>query len=60
MRSQAGKQIIRIYILRNISRSKDNQAIKFGQLIEKSSTKFEKTASPRPFNKKIKLSVSLH
>ena len=56
MRSQAGKQIIRIYILRNISRSKDNQAIKFGQ----SFTIFERTASPRPFNKKLKLSVSLH
>ena len=34
MMSQPGKQRIAIHILPNISRSKDNQAIKFGQLIE--------------------------
>ena len=32
--SQTGQQIIAIHILRNISRSKDNQEMKFGQLIE--------------------------
>ena len=32
--SQAGKQIITIPILRNISRSKGNQIMKFGKLIE--------------------------
>ena len=34
MTSQPGKQTIAIHILPNISRSKDNQKIKFGQLIE--------------------------
>ena len=34
MTSQTRKQIIAIHILPNISRSKDNQAMKFGQLIE--------------------------
>ena len=34
MTSQTGKQIIAIHILPNISRSKDNQAMKFGQLIK--------------------------
>ena len=34
MMSQTGKQTIEINILPNISRSKDNQAMKFGQLIE--------------------------
>ena len=34
MKSQPGQQIIAINILPNISRSKDNQAMKFGQLIE--------------------------
>ena len=33
MTSQAGQQIITIHILPNISRSKDNQAMKFGQLV---------------------------
>ena len=31
---QPGKQTIAIHILPNISRSKDNQTMKFGQLIE--------------------------
>ena len=34
MMSQAGKQAITIYILSNISQSKGNQAMEFGQLIE--------------------------
>ena len=32
MTSQTGQQIINIYVLPYISRSKDNQTIKFGQL----------------------------
>ena len=34
MASQPGKQTITIHILRNISRAKGNQTMKFGQLIE--------------------------
>ena len=34
MTSQPGKQTIAIKILSNISRSKGNQAIKFGQLVK--------------------------
>ena len=34
MTSQTGQQIITIHKLPNISRSKGNQAIKFGKLIE--------------------------
>ena len=34
MTSQPGLQIIAIHILPNISRSKDNQTMKFDQLIE--------------------------
>ena len=34
MTSQPGKQTIATHILANISRSKGNQAIKYGQLIE--------------------------
>ena len=34
MTSQTGQQIITIQILPNISRSKGNQTMKFGQLIE--------------------------
>ena len=34
MTSQTGQQIIAIHILPNISGSKRNQAMKFGQLIE--------------------------
>ena len=32
--SQTGKQITTMHILRNISRSKGNHAMKFGQLIK--------------------------
>ena len=34
MTSQPAQQTITIYILTNISRSKDKQAMKYGQLIE--------------------------
>ena len=34
MTSQTGQQIITMHIICNISRSKDNQTMKFGQLIE--------------------------
>ena len=34
MTSQSGKQTIAIHMLPNISRRKDNQTVKFGQLIE--------------------------
>ena len=40
MTSQPGQQTIAIHILPNISRSKGNQAIKFGQVIEDNKTKF--------------------
>ena len=56
------------YILFNISRSKGNEAMKFGQLkednmgnifLEKSYTKRGGETIPRPFSKKPKLSISL-
>ena len=68
MMSQPGKQIIEINILPNISRTKDNQAMKFGQLIEynmrnispeKSYTKWGGETIPRLFPEKSKLSISL-
>ena len=55
-------------MLPNISRSKGNQTMKFGQLIEynmrdifveKSYTKCGKDTIPRPLSKKSKLSISL-
>ena len=66
--SQTEQQIITIYILPNISRSKVNQTIKFGQLIEynirniflgKAYTKCGAEASSRPFYKNSKLNISL-
>ena len=69
MTSQPGKQTITILILPNISRSKDNQTMKFGQFIEykmriifieKSYTKFGGKTIPRSFTKKSKLSKSLN
>ena len=57
-----------VHILPNISRSKGNQAMKFGQLteynmgnifLEKSYTKCGGETSPRPFSGKLKLSISL-
>ena len=61
MTSQPGKQTIVIYMLPNISRSKGNQTMKFGQVIEcnmknlfleKSYTKHGGETSPRPFSGK--------
>ena len=55
-------------MLPKISKSKGNQTMKFGQLIEynmrnifleKSSTKFGGRTSPRPFPGKLKLSIAL-
>ena len=68
MTSQPGKQTIAIHILTNISRSKGNQTMKFGQLIEydmrtifleKSFSKCGRETIPRPFSKKSKLIISL-
>ena len=67
MTSQPGQQTIVIHILTNISTSKNNQAIKPGQLIEynlrnifleKSYLKCGGETIPRPFSKKSKLSIS--
>ena len=64
MTSQAGQQTITIHVLPNILRSKDNQAMRFGQLIEynmrnifveKSYTKCAGETIPRPLSKKIKI-----
>ena len=69
MTSQPEKQTIAIHILPNISKSKDNQTMKFGQLIyhhirniflEKSYTKCGGETIPRTFSKKPKLSISLN
>ena len=66
--SQTGKQIITIHILPDISRSKDNQIMKSGKLIEydmknifleKSYPKCCGEISPRPFSKESKLSIYL-
>ena len=55
-------------ILSNISRSKGDQTMTFGQLIEcnmrnifleNSYTKYGGETSPRPFSKKLKLNISL-
>ena len=56
MTSQTGKQTIAIHKLPNISRSKGNQAMKFGQLIEYNMRNifFDKT-----FSKKSKWRISL-
>ena len=69
MTSQPVYQTIAIHLLPNISRSKTNQATKFGQLIEynirsifleKSYTKCAGETIPRPLPKKSKLSMSLN
>ena len=69
MTSQAGYHTITVHILANISRSKGNQAMKFGQLIEhnkkiifleKSYAKYGGETIPRPFSKKSKLRISLN
>ena len=58
-----------MYILTNISRSKDNQTIIFGDLIEcdmrnifleKLYTKYDGEIIPKPFSKKARLSISLN
>ena len=68
MTSQPGKQTIVIYVLPNILRNKDNQAMKFGQLreykmknifFEKPCTNWGGETSPRPFSEKLELSISL-
>ena len=68
MTSQPGLQTMAIHTLPNISRSKGNQTMKFGQLIEynmrnifveKSYTKCVGETTPRPLSKKPKLSISL-
>ena len=66
MTPQPGKQII--HILPNISKSKSNQTMEFGQLmeynmrnifLEKSFTRCGAETVPRLFSKKSKLSLSL-
>ena len=61
MMLQSGTQIIAIHILPNITRSKDNETLKFGQLtednmrnifLEKSYTKRSEEIIPRPYSKK--------
>ena len=68
MTSQPGIQTIAIHILPNISRSKGNQTMKFGQLIEyilinifleKSCKNCAEGTIPKPFSKKSNLSISL-
>ena len=68
MTSQPGWQTIVIHILPYMSRSKGNQTMKFGQLIEfnmrnifleKSNTKFSGETSSRSFSEKLKMSISL-
>ena len=68
MTSQPDYQTVVIHIFSNISRSKGNQTIKFGHLIEcnmrnifleKSYTKCNGESSRRPFPEKLKLSISL-
>ena len=68
MTSQPGQQTIIIQILSNICRSKGNQTIKFGQLIdcnirniflEKSFRGCGRETSSRTFTEKLKLSISL-
>ena len=68
MTSQPGKQTISVYILSYISRSKNNQTVNFGQLIEYNMRKifleiwYPKCGgetSPKPFYIKSKLRISL-
>ena len=68
MLSQPGKETIAIHILSFISRIKDNQTVKFGQLVEynmikifleKSYPKCGGETTPQLFSKKSKLSISL-
>ena len=59
MTSQPGKQILAIHVLVNISKSKRNQTMKFGELIEfnmknifveKTFTKCVENTSPTPLS----------
>ena len=68
MTSQSGKQTIAIHILSNILRTKGNQIMNFGQLIEynirnifleKSYTKSAEETITRSFSKKSKWNISL-
>ena len=68
MTSQPGEQTTKIHVLTNISKSKGNQAIKFGQLteynmrnnfLEISYTKCDGETIPGPFSKYKKLSIHL-
>ena len=68
MLTLTGQPIIAIHLFPKIARGKGSQTIKFGQLTEynarnifpeKSYSKCGKEASPRPFYKKLKLSISL-
>ena len=68
MTSDPDQQLIVIHILPNISRSKGNQTMQFGQLIgynmrniflEKSCIKCGGENSPRPFFGKLKLNIYL-
>ena len=68
MTSRPGQQTILTHILPNNSRSKGNQTMKVGQLIEfntrnifleKSFTKCDGETSSRIFSEKLKLSISL-
>ena len=40
MTSQTGQQVIAIQILSNISRSKNNETMKFGQFVEQNMSNF--------------------
>ena len=68
MTSQPGKQTIAKHLLLYISRSKDNQTVKSGQLIkynmrkiflEQSYPKCGEETSPKLFSEKTKMSISL-
>ena len=63
MTSQPGKYAIAIHILTNISRSKGNEAIIFGQLAENSMknifTEYGGGTIPRSISKRSKLRISL-
>ena len=68
MTSQTGQRTITVHILSNVIKSKGKQTMKFPQptehnmrnvFLEMSTTKCGGEASPRPFFKKLKLSISL-
>ena len=68
MTSQPDQQTILTHILTNISRSKGNQAVTFGQLkvcrvgntfLKKSYAIYTGETIPRPFSEKSKLTTSL-